>query len=52
MRELYAAKKLWRIIPLEWKYCGRYAVSRAQKAAKEKERKVTGTELLILKGID
>ena len=48
VRKLYADKKLWRIIPLEWKYCGRYAVSRAQKAANEKEQKVTGTELLIL----
>ena len=38
----------WDIIELQWKYCGRYAVSKEQKAAREKEQKVTGTELLIL----
>ena len=37
-----------RVIPLAWKYSGRYAVSRADKAAGRKERKVTGRELLIL----
>jgi DNA adenine methylase len=47
VRRLYRGKP-WRIIPLEWKYCGRYAVSRDDKAAGRKERKVTGRELLIL----
>jgi hypothetical protein len=47
VRALYAARP-WRIIELQWKYCGRYAVSQEQKAARQKERKVTGTELLIL----
>ncbi len=44
-RELYPG---WRFIELEWKYCGRYAVTKAAKAAGRKERKVTGRELLIL----
>ena len=47
VRKLYRYAP-WRIIPLEWKYCGRYAVSRDAKAAGRKERKVTGRELLIL----
>ena len=47
IRSLYREKK-WRLIPLEWKYCGRYAVSRSDKAAGRKERKVDGKELLIL----
>ncbi len=47
VRALYAGRH-WRIIELQWKYCGRYAVSNEQKAARQKERKVTGTELLIL----
>ena len=48
VRKLYADKKMWRIIPLEWKYCGRYAMSNDAKAAGRKESKVTGAELLIL----
>jgi DNA adenine methylase len=47
VRKLYRGRP-WRIIPLEWKYCGRYAVSNDDKAAGRKERKVTGRELLIL----
>ena len=47
VRELYRGSA-WRIIPLTWKYCGRYAVSNKAKAAGRKERKVAGRELLIL----
>ena len=45
---LYARPPRRRIVGLQWKYCGRYAVSNDQKAARQKEQKVTGTELLIL----
>jgi len=38
----------WRVIPLAWKYCGRYAKSNRDRAAGRKERKVTGRELLIV----
>jgi len=38
----------WRAIPLEWKYCGRYAVTNEAKAAGEKEKKVDGKELVLL----
>jgi len=38
----------WRFVPLQWKYCGRYAVTKEAKAAGRKEKKVTGRELLIL----
>lgn len=48
VRKLYIDKTIWRVIPLEWKYCGRYAVSHGDKAAGRKERKVSGQELLIL----
>ncbi|MBM4031267.1 MAG: hypothetical protein FJ291_05715 [Planctomycetes bacterium] len=47
VRALYAGRRWW-IIGLQWKYCGRYAMSNQQKAARQKERKVTGTELLIV----
>ena len=47
VRALYRGSP-WRVIPLAWKYSGRYAMSRADKAAGRKERKVTGRELLIL----
>ncbi len=50
VRALYRGRP-WKIVILNWKYCGRYAVSRAQKAARQKERKATGTELLILRGV-
>jgi len=40
--------KGWRFVPKHWKYCGRYAVTKAAKARGEKERKVTGRELLIM----
>ncbi|HUU70757.1 MAG TPA: DNA adenine methylase [Planctomycetota bacterium] len=38
----------WRPVPLEWKYCGRYAVTNEAKAAGEKEKKVAGKELVLL----
>jgi DNA adenine methylase len=47
VRNLYA-KSCWRIIPLSWKYCGRYAVTKRDKLAGRKERKVEGRELLIV----
>jgi len=47
VRELYRGSG-WRIIPLAWKYCGRYAKSNRDRAAGRKERKVTGRELLIV----
>ena len=46
-RELYAHPK-WRFVELQWKYSGTYAVSKQDKAANRKERKVDGQELLIL----
>ena len=49
VRKLYGDRTRWKVIELQWKYCGRYAVSNEQKAARQKERKVTGTELLILR---
>jgi len=48
VRELYADRSKWKIVGLKWKYCGRYAVSNDARAAGRKERKVTGSELLIL----
>ncbi len=45
VRSLY---KGWRFIELQWKYCGRYAVTNVAKANGQKEKKVTGRELLIL----
>jgi len=47
VRALYRGSG-WRIIPLAWKYCGRYAKSNRDRAAGRKERKVTGRELLIV----
>ena len=47
VRRLYRGSG-WRIIPLTWVYCGRYAMSREDKAAGRKERKAAGQELLIL----
>ncbi len=38
----------WHFAELEWKYCGRYAVTKEAKANGIRERKVTGQELLIL----
>ena len=46
-RRLYADGK-WRIIELQWKYCGRYAMTNEAKAVGQKEKKVDGKELLIL----
>ena len=48
VRTLYADRSKWRIIPLQWKYSGRYAKTNDEKARNVKERKVTGSELLIL----
>lgn len=46
-RSLYSSEN-WRFVPLEWKYCGRYAMTRENKLKGMKERKVTGKELLIM----
>jgi DNA adenine methylase len=46
-RKLYGSKP-WRIVELQWKYCGRYAMTNENKAGQIKEKKVTGNELLIL----
>ncbi len=46
-RRLYPGNK-WHFEPLQWKYCGRYAVTKEAKANGIKERKVTGKELLVL----
>lgn len=46
-RSLYAGDG-WHLIPLRWKYCGRYALTKEAKANGLKERKVTGRELLVL----
>ena len=46
--EVRALYKGWRLVELQWKYCGRYAVTKDAKAAGRKEQKVTGRELLIL----
>ena len=45
VRRLY---RDWRRVPRQWKYCGRYAVTKAAKARGERERKVIGRELLIM----
>jgi len=45
--ELYNTGK-WRFIELEWKYCGRYAMTKENKINGIKEKKVSGKELLIL----
>ena len=47
VRALYSGKQ-WRLVKLEWKYCGRYAVTKEAKASGTKEKKPTGRELLIL----
>ena len=47
VHQLYSGD-CWRIIPLTWKYCGRHAVSKRDKAAGRKERKVSGRELVIV----
>ncbi len=46
-RELYSDGP-WRFVQLEWRYCGRYALTKKDKANGVKERKVPGKELLIL----
>jgi len=46
-RKLYRSKR-WRIEELKWKYCGRHAVSKEDKARNIKEKKVLGNELLIM----
>ena len=47
VRRLYSDRKKWRIIKLQWKYCGRFAKTNEQRARNARERKVTGNELLI-----
>ncbi len=47
VRKLYSDRKTWTVRKLEWKYCGRYAKTKDQVARDEKEKKVTGRELLI-----
>ena len=47
VRNLYDSSK-WLFIELQWKYCGRYAVTNEARTAGEKEKKVDGKELLIL----
>ena len=46
-RELYPCSE-WRHVELQWKYCGRYAVTKEAKASGRKEKKVDGRELLIM----
>ncbi len=38
----------WHFVELEWKYAGRYAVTKEARALGLKEKKITGQELLIL----
>ena len=38
----------WRFLELQWKYCGRHAMTKEAKATGSKEKKVLGRELLIL----
>ena len=45
VRKLYTG---WRIEELQWKYCGRHAVTDEAKANGVKEKKVAGNELLVL----
>ena len=52
IRELYANRSRWRIVELQWKYCGRYAKTNEQRANGHKERKTTGNELLIFNFAD
>jgi DNA adenine methylase len=46
-RELYRDRR-WHLIELQWKYCGRYAMTKEAKQQKVKEKKVDGRELLIV----
>ena len=46
--ELYRDGSRWHLLRLSWKYCGRYAKTKEQRARNEKEKKVEGRELLIL----
>jgi DNA adenine methylase len=48
VRALYSDQRKWRIVELQWKYCGRYAKTKKQREENHKEQKVTGRELLIL----
>jgi len=47
VRALYQAKP-WRIVELKWRYCGRYAMPKDDKAKGIREQKVLGNELLIM----
>lgn len=46
-RALYQSRR-WRPLELQWKYCGRYAKTKEDKARGVPEEKVDGQELLIL----
>ena len=48
VRELYADTAKWRIVELQWPYCGTYAKTREQRNRNMKEKKVMGHELLIM----
>jgi len=48
VRDLYRDGSRWRLIPLRWKYCGRYAKTKEQRARNEKEKKVSGRELVLV----
>jgi len=48
VRKLYADRQMWRIVPLEWKYCGRFSQTKEQRVEREQAPKVTGSELLIV----
>jgi len=48
VRELYSDRAKWRIYELEWKYCGRRAMTNHERETQAKESKVTGQELLIV----
>ncbi len=46
VRERYSDPK-WHFEELQWKYCGRRAVSKEHKSANRKEKKIEGGELLV-----
>jgi len=48
VRELYSDADKWRVVDLQWAYCGRYAKTNKQRENNHKEKKVQGKELLIM----
>ena len=48
VRDLYADERTWRVIDLEWKYCGRFSQTKDQRVVRAQAPKVTGRELLIV----